>query len=298
MKIHLYLPVIATLAFTLNTYAQEKKLIRPVFTPEKQFEFTTTLKKDLYENKKLSTRQFFEYNFLLTVLSKDTGETIILRATYKGIHFIIDNKKEGKIQGFDSQYPDSIISKGKNKGSMANENGYLQFNRAMLDQSFTIYLNRKGTIDKVTGVDSVSDYALTKVTGMEEEYMQGFRAGIKSSNENEDAKGTFQKAFDYITPKPAGVGESWVRSGTTDIGDINVNYTLKAAMGDSLQVFVAANVLNQKYKMTINKSGIFTVDAQSGLLRNARIREEIVSTAANPNQIRMNTSENYTLLMK
>jgi hypothetical protein len=295
IKNRLCLSVIATVFLAINIQAQSKKMIFPVFTPEKQLNLTTKLKKDYYEGKKLSTRQLYEYNYLLTVLSKDSNGITILKATYKGIRFITDNRKEGKITGFDSQYPDSMVNKSRDENTRATNDLYRQFNSAMLGQSFTVYLNKKGEIEKVTGVDSASDYALIQVKGRQEEYMQGFRAAIKSSDENKEAKDNIRKAFDYITPRPAAVGESWVKSNTTDIGDINVNYTLGAARTDSIQVSIAANVLNQQYKMTINKKGTFTIDARSGLLLNASIREDIISTPANPNQIRMSTSENYIL---
>jgi len=298
MKIQYYFLVIAAVALTQNTLAQNKKLIRPVFTPEKQFELSTTLEKEYYAGKESMTNQLYRHNYQLTVLSKDTNQTTTIRATYKGIYFILGDKKKGTITGFDSQRPDSMVGAARDEDSRYTNDLYMQYNLALIDQSFTIYINQKGTIEKVTGVDSTSDYALTKIKGRDPEYIRGFRASIKASDENEDLKATLQRAFDYTTSRPVGIGDSWIRSCPTDLDPINVNYTLKAAGGDSLQVALAASTLNQKYKMTIKKTGTYTIDTQSGLLRNGSMREDIVTTAANPQQTRMTTREKYTLLVK
>jgi len=297
MKNPIYLSVIAA-AFTLSANAQLKKPLLPVFTPQTQFELKTTLVQDYYESKKLKVHQLSTYRYLLTVLSKDTAGTTAIRATYKGIHFITDDRNDRTITGFNSDQPDSMVDKSANEDVKATNDLYKQFNHALLDQSFTIYFNRKGIIEKVTGVDAAKDYALTRVTGRTEGYLQGFRAGMKTQDENEEVKATLQKAFDYITPRPAGIGESWVKVCATELGDIKVNYTLKAAGEASLHISAAANILDPKNKMTVSRKDSFTVDAQSGLLRNAVIREDVVSTATNPSQIRMNTSGDYTLLVK
>jgi hypothetical protein len=299
MKIKVYSLLTLLLLFTAATatQAQVKKNIQPVFNPNERFELKKTTTIEVFDGTQPTAKQTERITLALSIIGKDATGKVMMRAQYTKRSGSTEDCTKKEITGYDSDAPEAFV-KVSTVEEIRNANQYFkEFNGALLNKPFTIYINeRSGTLE-VTGIDTLVMEALKNVSILNAAFRDGFSKGIRSVFNNEALKTTLEATFNYLPGKPVGAGDGWTKSIKEMETDLKLEYMVKSVQSDSIGILaVAPPVVNNEYKVTVGKKGNLTIDAKSGVLVRSVMRNEVKSVPGSGGKYLATSTEQFELV--
>jgi hypothetical protein len=299
MKINLYsvLPLLFLFTASTGARAQVKKNLQPVFNANEQFEFKKTISIEVFDGKQPTSKQLERITLALSIIGKDATGKVMMRAQYKSRSGRTEDATKKEVTGYDSDAPEEFV-KASNVEELRNANqNFKEFNGALLNKPFTIYVNERSGSVEVTGIDSLVTEALKDVSASNAIYLEGFSKGIRSVFNNEALTATLEAAFNYLPGKLVGTGDGWTKSIKEMETNLKLGYIVKSVQPDSIGIQVVAGpVVNNEYKVTVGKKGNITIDTKTGVLMRYAVRSEVKSVPGSGGNYLATSTEQYELV--
>lgn len=162
---------------------------------------------------------------------------------------------------------------------------------AMKGQDFTLKLNQLGEIVAVTGMDSIVERVAASIVtdlALPATQLEEIRA-IASAQFNEAALKDMLQPFFHIYPgRPVKTGDSWSRSMQLRQGlplSVSTVYTVKARDEQTVTLEASSDLASSAQQrgstLTGTQTNLMVLDAATGLLKKASIRQELKGTLNN-----------------
>jgi hypothetical protein len=199
-------------------------------------------------------------------VTEDDGKVKTIAASYKRIAM---NMKMGDQK--------MEFSSDNNSGDAMSPMGMLSnMFAAMKGKTFFLKVNRKGEVVAVEGFEKIGE-AIADQMKLDEAKRKQLLSQFNSQFNEGTIKESFAQSFNIFPAKKVKVGDSWEKQSSLKTGRMNVNtttrYTVKGIKGQTVELL--SNAKSTMNGQPVTMYGTYFVDANTGLVKKANIKQEI-----------------------